>query len=37
MNRTHRWAERCVTKWKENNKERKNNGVYPQALFPIIQ
>jgi len=22
MERTHRWAERCVTRWKENNKKR---------------
>lgn len=37
MDRTHRWAERCVKKWKENNEERKKSWLYPQALFPIIQ
>jgi queuine tRNA-ribosyltransferase len=37
MERTHRWAERCVKKWKENNKERKQNWEYLQALFPIVQ
>jgi queuine tRNA-ribosyltransferase len=37
MNRTHRWAKRCVKQWKINNKKRKNNGEYLQALFPIIQ
>jgi hypothetical protein len=25
MERTHRWAERCVKRWKENNEKRKNN------------
>ncbi|MDD2870651.1 MAG: tRNA guanosine(34) transglycosylase Tgt [Candidatus Gracilibacteria bacterium] len=37
MERTHRWAERCVNRWKENNKKRELQGSYPQALFPIIQ
>jgi len=37
MNRTHRWAERCVTRWKENNKKREDNWEYLQALFPICQ
>lgn len=37
MERTHRWAERCVTSWKENETKRKNAGLYPQALFPIVQ
>lgn len=37
MERTHRWAERCVTRWKENNEKRAKNGEYLQALFPIIQ
>lgn len=37
MERTHRWAERCVTRWKENNKKRELQWSYPQALFPIIQ
>jgi queuine tRNA-ribosyltransferase len=37
MERTHRWAERCVKKWKENNEKRKQNWEYLQALFPIVQ
>lgn len=37
MERTHRWAERCVKQWQENNKKRKENWEYLQALFPIIQ
>jgi len=37
MNRTHRWAERCVARRKENNKKRKENGKHLQALFPIAQ
>ncbi len=37
MERTHRWAERCVTRWKENNIKRELEWNYPQALFPIIQ
>ena len=37
MERTHRWAERCVTRWKENNKTRQQNWEYLQALFPIVQ
>jgi len=37
MNRTHRWADRCVNRWKENNKKREKEGLYKQALFPIIQ
>ena len=37
MERTHRWAERCVKRWKENNITREKEGLYPQALFPIIQ
>jgi queuine tRNA-ribosyltransferase len=37
MERTHRWAERCVVRWKENNIEREAKWLYPQALFPIIQ
>jgi len=37
MNRTHRWAERCVTRRKENNEKRKENGEHLQALFPIAQ
>lgn len=37
MDRTHRWAERCVIRWKENNLKREQEWNYPQALFPIIQ
>ncbi len=37
MNRTHRWAERCVKRWKENNEKRSENWEYLQALFPIAQ
>ncbi|MBF0913808.1 tRNA guanosine(34) transglycosylase Tgt [Candidatus Gracilibacteria bacterium] len=37
MERTHRWAERCVKRWKENNEKRAQNGQYLQALFPIVQ
>ena len=37
MKRTHRWAERCVKRRKENNKKRKENWEYQQALFPIAQ
>ncbi|MCD5380879.1 tRNA guanosine(34) transglycosylase Tgt [Candidatus Gracilibacteria bacterium] len=37
MNRTHRWATRCVKQWKINNKKREENGEYLQALFPIVQ
>ena len=37
MERTHRWAERCVVQWKKNNISRKENGQYLQALFPICQ
>lgn len=37
MERTHRWAERCIIRWKENNQKRKENWEYQQALFPIVQ
>jgi len=37
MNRTHRWAERCVKRWKENNQKRKKTWEHLQALFPICQ
>lgn len=37
MERTHRWAERCVKRWKENNEKRAKNWEYLQALFPIVQ
>ena len=37
MERTHRWAERCVAQWKINNEKRTANWQYLQALFPICQ
>jgi queuine tRNA-ribosyltransferase len=37
MKRTHDWAERCVTRWKENNKIREKQWLHKQALFPIVQ
>lgn len=37
MNRTHRWATRCVKRWKHNNALRQKEGTYIQALFPIVQ
>lgn len=37
MERTHRWAVRCVTRWKENEQKRMEEWLYPQALFPIVQ
>ncbi len=37
MERTHRWALRCVDRWKHNNKIRKESWQYEQALFPIVQ
>ena len=37
MNRTHAWAERCVTRWKENNLLREKEWLHKQALFPIVQ
>ncbi len=37
MERTHRWAQRCVRRWKENNKTREKKWEYTQALFPIVQ
>jgi queuine tRNA-ribosyltransferase len=37
MNRTHRWAERCIKRRKHNNQERKKQWIHEQALFPIIQ
>ena len=37
MDRTHRWAERCVKRWRENNEKRRKNWEYLQALFPICQ
>jgi queuine tRNA-ribosyltransferase len=35
MNRTHRWAERCIKQW-EKNKKTSSQGKY-QALFGIVQ
>jgi len=37
MDRTHRWAIRSFNRWRENEAIRKENWLYPQALFPIIQ
>lgn len=37
MVRTHNWAVRCVSRWKENEERRKLSWEYSQALFPIVQ
>lgn len=37
MIRTHNWLERCKKQWQENEKLREVQGLYPQALFWIIQ
>ncbi len=37
MDRTHRWAIRSKEQWEKNNLHRLEQGLYPQALFPIIQ
>lgn len=37
MERTHRWALRSKAQWLSNAKIRESNGIYPQALFGIIQ
>jgi queuine tRNA-ribosyltransferase len=37
MNRTHRWLERCKIQWQKNEEKRKEDGLYKQALFGIIQ
>ena len=37
MERTHRWADRCVKRRKENNIAREEKWLYKQALFPIVQ
>ena len=37
MDRTHRWAERCVVEHERLQKIRAERGQHPQALFPIIQ
>ncbi|NDK08656.1 tRNA guanosine(34) transglycosylase Tgt [Candidatus Gracilibacteria bacterium] len=37
MIRTHNWAVRSKGQWEKNNITRLEQGLYPQALFPIIQ
>jgi queuine tRNA-ribosyltransferase len=37
MERTHRWAERSQAQWQKNETKRKEEWLYPQALFGIIQ
>ena len=37
MERTHRWAIRSQSQWLKNEEIRKEKGLYPQALFAIIQ
>ncbi len=37
MDRTHRWAIRSKEQREKNNLHRLEQGLYPQALFPIIQ
>jgi queuine tRNA-ribosyltransferase len=37
MNRTHQWAERCLTRHQQLEKEKNPQERPPQALFPIIQ
>ncbi|MFA5916869.1 MAG: tRNA guanosine(34) transglycosylase Tgt [Candidatus Gracilibacteria bacterium] len=37
MDRTHRWAVRSKDQYLKNNEKRIENGLHPQALFPIIQ
>jgi len=37
MERTHRWAEKCVKRVEENNERRKKEWKHEQALFPIVQ
>ncbi|PID84183.1 tRNA guanosine(34) transglycosylase Tgt [Candidatus Gracilibacteria bacterium] len=37
MDRTHRWAKRSKDEWLKNEKIRAEKGLYPQALFGIIQ
>ncbi len=37
LNRTHRWAERCVERWQSLASERQEAWLHPQTLFPIIQ
>lgn len=37
MERTHRWAERSIKRWEENNKKRVEKWLHEQAIFPIVQ
>ncbi len=37
MERTHRWAIRSLEQVKQNNYKRRNDWIYEQALFPIVQ
>lgn len=37
MDRTHRWALRCVARHEELQSGRREKGLHPQALFPIAQ
>lgn len=37
LDRTHRWAERCVGRWQTLAIERKEEWLLEQTLFPIIQ
>ncbi len=37
MDRTHRWAERSLARWRELGKIREEKNLHPQALFGIIQ
>ncbi len=37
MERTHRWAERCIVEHQKNTKARKHENTYRQFLFGIIQ
>lgn len=37
LNRTHRWAEKCLKKHHEMESQKNISGKNPQALFPIIQ
>lgn len=37
MDRTHRWAERCLVEHTKIQTERHEKKLHPQAYFPIIQ
>lgn len=37
LDRTHRWAERCVEKWQTLTVQRSSLWLHEQTLFPIIQ